>query len=312
MLSLSQLVSAYKSGELERNAFWLAAQEKHRLLYDYQEQLLGSDLATIEIASNLIKVTTHCGIAMIWDIEDIRAAPNTLVNHGKHEALEAPYLLGAAKNARVVFDVGANVGFYSLYFAKLTVDGVVHAFEPVPSTYRSLIKNISLNNSDIQSRIVPNNFGFSERSGNHTFHVPKISGSGAASMVDLHPEEESNQVSCKLEVLDDYFNRSSLDRLDLIKIDVEGNELSVIRGGAETITKFKPVLFVELLRKWSRQFGYHPNEVISMLREIGYKCWTFTSNGMIPIEAIDEDTIQTNFMFVVPDKHPNPNTYRQD
>jgi hypothetical protein len=54
----------------------------------------------------------------------------------------------------------------------------------------------------------------------------------------------------------------------LIKADVEGAELLVVQGGLQTIAKYRPLIFLELLRKRSKPFGYHPNDVIQLLASI--------------------------------------------
>ena len=84
---------------------------------------------------------------------------------------------------------------------------------------------------------------------------------------------------------------------------MEGAELLVLQGGIASIERFKPLLFLELLRKWSKPFGYHPNDVISVLAEIGYRCYTFDAHTLVPVPRITDETVQTNFFFADPDRH---------
>ena len=60
---------------------------------------------------------------------------------------------------------------------------------------------------------------------------------------------------------------------------------------------------MELLRKWSKPFGYHPNDVIELLRRLGYDCYTFEGSGLARFNTMTEDTRQTNFFFAHPEKH---------
>jgi hypothetical protein len=90
-----------------------------------------------------------------------------------------------------------------------------------------------------------------------------------------------------------------LNRLDFIKIDVEGAEKLVIDGGINTIKSLKPIIYCELLRKWSAKFGYHPQDVVKLLAEIGYKCFYLDGeNELQRIYEIDDQTSQTNFLFI--------------
>ena len=122
-------------------------------------------------------------------------------------------------------------------------------------------------------------------------------------MKNLHPEEASLEVEVRFGTLDEYFSANKLDRFDLLKADVEGSEILVLRGGRRTIEEFRPLIFLELLRKWSRPFGYHPNDAIRMLGNIGYRCFTFGKEGLIPFHEMNEETIEKNFFFAHPLVH---------
>ena len=87
-------------------------------------------------------------------------------------------------------------------------------------------------------------------------------------------------------------------KIDLIKIDIEGNELAALQGAIKTIEKDKPTIIVELLRKWMKPFGHQPQEVVEILNKLGYECWALSDFEMRKIESIDEKTVETNFLFV--------------
>ena len=65
----------------------------------------------------------------------------------------------------------------------------------------------------------------------------------------------------------------------------------------ETLKKYKPVVYTELLRKHAARFDYHPNEVIRFMRSLGYRCATLRDSKMTNIEFIDDETKETNFFF---------------
>ena len=72
--------------------------------------------------------------------------------------------------------------------------------------------------------------------------------------------------------------------VDFLKCDVEGAELKVFQGGLATITSDKPIVFSEILRKWSRKLGYNPNEIFSFFYDLQYRAFT----------AVDRDSSRLN------------------
>lgn len=302
MDSIKAIKLAAEGGEISREDFWLLMQEWHLALRAYQELIGGGDVSAIEIVPEELRVVTAAGIKLVWHPEDLRTAPNILINTGTYEPVESAALMRAATGASVICDIGANIGHYALNWAKVVAPGgTIHAFEPVPSTYERLVRNVALNDAGDIVRV--NKQGLGDERTIVTFHLPAFSGSGAASIKDLHPEEESVQVEAQVDTLDAYFDANGLDRCDLAKIDVEGAELLVVRGGMRTIVAHKPLLFIELLRKWSKPFGYHPNDVIALLGQIGYQCYCHEGLELRRFVEMTDETVQTNFFFAHPDRH---------
>ena len=279
-------------------------QARHIQLRQYQELIAGTDVASIEIHPEELRIVTRENISMAWQPEDLRTAPNILVDYGVYEPEESPFLLDAATGAHVVFDIGANTGFYSLHWvSRMAPGGSIHAFEPVPSTYAWLVRNVALN--ELEGVIRANNFGIGDEVKTISIFLPEFSGSGAASIKNLHPEEKSIEVEAKIDTLDHYFPTTNLTRLDLMKVDVEGAELFVLKGGRETLARHKPLLFMELLRKWSKPFGYHPNDAIALLGELGYRCYALEGERLVRFHTMTDETANTNFFFAHPEKHQN-------
>lgn len=301
MQSLSETVAAFRAGLMTREAFWRKMQTRHLGLREYQE-LLGGELLGIVIGAEELRVVTREGRTMVWLPEDLRSPPSVLVNHGAYEPQESALLLEAGQGAEVVFDVGANAGFYSLHWvSRLRPGGIIHAFEPVPSTYATLLRNVALNG--LEKTVRTHEFALGDETKTATFFVPDVSGSVAASLRNLHPEETSVEVTVRIETLDRFSTAESIARLDLMKIDVEGAELAVLKGGLQTIVKCKPLLFMELLRKWAAPFGYHPNDVIALLGGMGYRCCAVSAGGLKAFAEMTDETPETNFFFAHPERH---------
>jgi FkbM family methyltransferase len=136
----------------------------------------------------------------------------------------------------VVLDVGAFNGNSSLYFAeKIGATGSVFAIEPDPSTYKALKRNVkSFQGGKYRSTITPLNMALSDSDGELRF-----SRSGAASRVD-----PNGDVVVKSRTLDSIVAELALEKLDLLKFDIEGYEKQAMAGAVNTIKRFRPKLMI--------------------------------------------------------------------
>jgi hypothetical protein len=121
-------------------------------------------------------------------------------------------------------------------------------------------------------------------------------------MENIQERAEINKVKCKVTTLDEFIKNQDVS-IDLIKCDVEGAELFVFKGGLETIKNHKPVIYSEMLRKWSKKFGYHPDDIINLLAEFGYCCYGYVGNKLKRIYSVCPELDTTNFFFFKKDKH---------
>lgn len=229
--------------------------------------------------------------------------PLEILNFKHYERLDSAMIFTLVRDGDLVLDIGGNIGYYSIALAKMK-HCTIHAFEPVASTYKQFIANAYYNG--VQDRVRINNFGLFDKSGELTFYVYKQD-FGNASAAIMHEEKENEKIICKVERLDWYVKEQGLTRIDFIKLDVEGAEIFALRGGLESIEKFKPILFVEMLRKWAAKYGYHPNEIIAMLEQIGYGCYYTCEQDstlrLMGLETMTDHTQETNFFFLHKEKH---------
>jgi len=262
-----------------------------RLLKGGNERKIGLD------GEGLVISLKNPPVAFYWDPKDPRTAASCLAADGFYERLETSILSYFAARSKIIFDVGANVGYYAVVLGKCvpSQDSRLYAFEPIASTYHMLCKNLDLNN--LKTAVIPVQLGLSAKDEILEINIPLKSGSSAASLRNLHPEEKSRVEKISLTSLDNFISSNFIPGLDLLKIDVEGAEKFTIQGGWDSINKFRPVIFAELLRKWSRAFDYHPDEVRRMLVELNYVC-VGVSPALNIIDSIDENTQETNFLFI--------------
>jgi len=171
-------------------------------------------------------------------------------------------------------------------------------FEPIPSTFDHLVENIRINNLQ---NIEPFNFGFSDVEGSFSFYFdPMLSVN--ASLANVSEKNEISSVTCSVKKLDDFVNQN-IDKIDFIKCDVEGAELLVFKGGINVIKKHRPIVFTEMLRKWTAKFNYHPNDIIMFFKELGYSCFTTKEGKLVNFNLVDDTTIETNYFFLHKEKH---------
>ncbi|MGC4092885.1 MAG: FkbM family methyltransferase [Polyangiaceae bacterium] len=177
----------------------------------------------------------------------------------------------------------------------------VHAFEPVPSTFAELSENIGLN--ALAERVTAHPFALGAEPGSVKFYVPAFHGSVAASRRALFSAEENREVEVQMRTLDEFCAENAIGSVDLIKCDVEGAELFALRGGLRTLERARPVLMLEMLRKWAKVYDYHPDDIIALLAPLGYHCYSLDDGELVEHTRIDDTCQATNFFFLDPGRH---------
>jgi len=141
------------------------------------------------------------------------------------------------KPGDTVLDIGACIGDTALWFSKLVgPEGRVFAFEPEPSNFKKLLKNIERNRV---KNVVPVSAALSDTEGKMT-----ISSSGASSMFS-----PSGGIPVSATTIDRFVEENKIATVDFIKMDVEGSELNVLRGGTQTIKAWKPKMAVSVYHR---------------------------------------------------------------
>ena len=298
-MSLERLRARYLAGGLPKAAYIEQMHQLHARLFEYAAYIRDTDIARIEITDGQVMlVSRESDLRIICDPADRRAAPIETLNFGHYERDEAAMLYRLIGPKDVVFDIGANIGWYTLNIAKRFPSATVHAFEPVPDTYAHLCTNVECNRV---TSALTYNFGFSDAEKEITFFVDPHE-SVSASAANLMERPEVKEVRCRVTTLDGFLAERGVG-LDVIKCDVEGAELFVYRGGIASIREHQPVILTEMLRKWSAKFGYSPNEIISLLSSVGYKCFTVRDQCLEEFLAMEEDTQATAFFFLHSTRH---------
>ena len=300
MISLSKTIAQYKQGSIDKQTFIQTMyDEHHSILFDYAKYLTQTNIKRIEIENwQVIMTSRDHGVRIACMERDFRIAPIETLNFLDYEKHESDMMENLISDGQNFFDIGANIWWYSINIAALRRLATVYCFEPIPKTYANLKQNIALNSV---SNIIIYDFWFSDQAGEFTFYYyPEWSGNASSANVTGRTDVET--VQCKLRTLDDYTAETKI-RVDFIKCDVEGAELLVFKGAIDTIARDKPVIFSEILRKWSAKFNYNPNEIFDLLYAQWYQAFTVKNTYLSKFDKMDEDTIETNFFFLHSQKH---------
>jgi FkbM family methyltransferase len=169
------------------------------------------------------------------------------------------------REGATVFDVGSNIGETALHFAKISgQNGRVIGFEPVPETYRKCALNLSLNNF---SNLKVENIAISDKREVLYFDPATYNNSGG---IFMKKGATDTTMSVDAMTLDEYCLINGIEKLDFIKVDVEGFELNVLKGAAIVLEKLRPVLYVEINNHNLSRQNASAAEVIGLLKNAGY------------------------------------------
>jgi len=170
-----------------------------------------------------------------------------------------------------VIDIGAHVGLLSIIlFKKVGNSGKVFSFEPTPSTFKVLQKTISINNA--QSVIIPINKAVADKSGETFFYTTNQTGDNSNSLAD---NKRTGRLEKKIRIeimsIDELFVEKKLTTIDFIKIDAEGAEFAVLKGGDHVIDIFKPKILLGLHPNQIKNFGDSLEDIYDFLVAKKYK-----------------------------------------
>lgn len=188
--------------------------------------------------------------------------------------------LGTLRDGDVVLDVGANSGLFALHAARsVGRTGRVYAFEPHPVTARRFARNVEINGL---RTVHVRRLALGDRDGMARLYVPKRGASGGASLRESWRDAVDREVPWKapadkqvlpvrVATLDRFCDREGLERIDFVKIDAEGAEPAVLKGGVRTLRRHRPGLMVECNRSALAAAGWPVGAFLALLWDLGYE-----------------------------------------
>lgn len=211
----------------------------------------------------------HAGFDLLYNPGNALALRFCLTGHYEPE-VEA-FLESALQPGALIVDVGANIGFFTLAVLAKSEGATVHGFEPSPGSF-ALLKACILRNN-LASRVTLNQVALYSEPGEMGFqvHADKYGAYDGFRDTGYAGVGESTVTKVQVTTLDMYAQQVGLDRLDLLKIDVEGAELFVLRGARDVLTRLRPTVLFEVGYQNLRPFGILPSDLYRFFDGIGYR-----------------------------------------
>jgi FkbM family methyltransferase len=171
-----------------------------------------------------------------------------------------------------VLDIGANIGAHTLHFARCVGPrGRVVAFEPTDFAFQKLAVNVALN-PDLSRRIRLEQVMLMDQSGSGL--VPRLCSSWPlktyTGLHEQHGGKMMETMDASVITLDDYRDRAAIKRIHFVKLDVDGYECKVLRGGRATLTREKPLILMELAPYLLTETGDSLEELLDLLAPLRY------------------------------------------
>lgn len=181
----------------------------------------------------------------------------------------------------VFYDIGANIGLFTTYIAQKRPDVTVHSFEPEKLAFECLQKNIE---PFSDQKISIHNKAIGTKT-NQKKLFKSSSNDGAHTLIEGNSENDSEFQIVEVINLDEQIEKSNLPLPDVIKIDVEGFELDVIKGLKQTIVKSKPFMLIEC-----------SNKDLSEKGEFWQALYSFKENGIYASEVGKDTKLNLNML----------------
>lgn len=185
----------------------------------------------------------------------------------------------------VIFDVGANIGLSALAFSR--IDGaLIYGFEPAPSTFGFFEENIRANNI---KNITPVNLGLSDSKTLMLIGPAEVNNDSGCFTVHVNQNDPTIRKllqEAHFDTLDNYVADNNVQRINYIKVDVEGHEVNFLKGAIATIKRLKPIIQLEYYFCSQQMANKTPDDLLSLLHEINYNVFVFEvlSSSLTPLD----------------------------
>ena len=208
-----------------------------------------------------------------------------------YEPETVPLFFRLATRARITFDVGAYVGFFTLLAAHANPRGQVYAFEPLSDAFKRLEKNVELNKLN---NVLTIGTAVSDLDGSAEFfsaatHMPC---SSSLSYDFMKSTDGLSSFTVPVIKLDSFVRENGLQGIELVKIDTESTEPQVLKGMLETIRRDQPFIICEVLKDRGSE-----QSLQDVVESIGYRAYLLTPDGPVFRDRIEGHPVWLNYLF---------------
>ncbi|MBI3669982.1 MAG: FkbM family methyltransferase [Acidobacteria bacterium] len=216
---------------------------------------------------------------------------------GGFENAECRFVQEFLRPGMIVLDIGAHHGLYTLLASKCVgPHGRVYAFEPSPRERRKLTLHLHLN---LCRNVQLREFALAEHAGETEFFLVEGKETGCNSLRLPAVHEPTKVLRVRVSRLDDFLQREHVERVDFIKMDVEGAELAVLKGAGRLLEhEPRPVILAEVYDIRTEPWGYPARDIVAFLHQRAYLWFRICGQGDLqPVEA-DRKRFDDNFVAV--------------
>lgn len=240
---------------------------RYRRRYSFYEYIKNTDLI-------LKRKLRHSGIILPLNLGDW--IQYWMFMDGAYEKQLVDFLLPHVKN-KTFFDVGANVGSYTMSLSKSAKR--IYSFEASPRNAEILNNFVTISKQDnieVVNKAVSNISG-----GTVTLFSSPDTGGNNTQFHDFGKGSESISTI----ILDRFVHEQRIDKVDVIKMDIEGSELAAFMGAHEILSKHHPVLLIEFHAIVAKQAGWEVGDLYELISKYGYKAYELSKRRLIPFDG---------------------------
>jgi FkbM family methyltransferase len=205
---------------------------------------------------------------------------------GEFEVDIINFLKSLLIDCSVFFDIGANIGIYTLLASKhIRKGGTVYSFEPSDWAYERLMENLQLNESKNVEvlKIAVSNF-----TGSKQFYI--CEDDAYNSLISTPMKEVQKVVEVKSISIDDFCIEHKIVKIDILKIDVEGADYLVLKGAQNILRSDKPPLIIcEFNRNISEGMTLNKDEFVGFMKELSYKFFKINGKNLFETDLTDAE-----------------------
>lgn len=176
-------------------------------------------------------------------------------------------------NDSIILDIGSNRGFFTYHYSNKAKKGFVYSFEPIPKTFNlqnRLLKFFRINNYKSFNLALSDKVGNIEMILPRQGHLPE----DLCATIKTENVEKSfanfEIINTACDTLNNIISKEKIEKIDFIKMDVEGAEFLVLKG-AEKALNLRPIIFMEMIDRHFKKFGYRKKDIISFLKNMNFE-----------------------------------------